>query len=183
MDSLLSVKGVRVFRPSEYEQIRSVVNDSQRAQLDGLLLSGMRYIEAQRFYDNPTWLDKKFIHLPHGASLKVKSKFSERYIRLSNAGELLMPAFLRSRPLPSKSAWNKDVKRWAVKAGVAPDMISCKSTRKTWESWLIACYPRESLIVCASQGHTTITEYQHYLNIAFSDTDKTTIQKYTSGFL
>ena len=47
--------------------------------------------------------------------------------------------------------------------------INNKSFRKTWESWLVFYYPDKSLQIALSQGYTTTTQYEHYLNIPFED--------------
>ncbi len=178
-------KGVRILRPAEYDQLRSVIKPNQQALLDGLTLTGMRYIEAQRFQENPAWLDSnaKFIHLPKGASLKVKAKFDERIIRLSNTGSLLIPSFLRGDKLPSRITWDENLKRWSAKAGLDPKGICAKTTRKTWESWLVYYYPMNAIEIQIRQGHTSKTSIQHYLDMAFVDEDKARMKRWVEGWI
>ena len=64
--------GVRILRPSEYEMLRDGPSSVQnQTRLDALLLTGLRYVEAQRFQENPDRVDKRFIHLPEGPQRKA----------------------------------------------------------------------------------------------------------------
>ncbi len=55
--------GVRILRPAEYDLLREGAKTLEnQTRLDVLLLTGLRYIEAQRLQGNPDWLDSKFIH-------------------------------------------------------------------------------------------------------------------------
>lgn len=176
-------QGVRVLRPSEYELLRAAIKPALQPRLDGLLLTGMRYIEAQRFQGDPAWLDRKFIHLPPGASLKARARFKGRIIRLSNMGEVLVPAFLRSGRLPCLQGWDENMKRWGEKAGLDPVGLSAKTTRKTWESWLVYYYPSYAIQVVLSQGHTGAVSVEHYLSMPFIDEDKKGMQKWVEGWI
>ena len=177
------LKSGRILRPAEYEQLRDVLKSDNQAQLDGLLLTGMRYVEAERFQADPSWLDKQFVNLPIGASLKKKATFKDRTIRLSNTGALLVPQFLKVKPLPLRQSWDRDLKRWAVKAGLDPVALCAKTTRKTYESWLVFCYPDRVPNIAASQGHTTLTQFKHYLNMPFTDEDKKGMLKWVDGWI
>ena len=55
-------------------------------------------------------------------------------------------------------------------------------TRKTWESWLVCCYPAMAMQIALSQGHTNITAMNHYLNLSFSPSEKEDMKKYVNGF-
>src|SRR5437016_6852512 len=79
--------GVRILRPGEYELLRDGAENVQnQTRLDALLLTGLRYVEAQRLQENPDWVDKRFIHLPEGAQRKALRQQRERWIRLSTRG-------------------------------------------------------------------------------------------------
>ncbi len=52
------------------------------------------------------------------------------------------------------------LKLWTA-LGDRPRGLSVKSTRKTWESWLVASYPDRFLLVSMSQGHTEFTALKH----------------------
>lgn len=71
----------------EYEQLwKGARSQENQTRLDALLLTGLRYVEAQRLQENPDWLDGKFVHLPEYAQKKVKRQQRERWIRLSDKG-------------------------------------------------------------------------------------------------
>ena len=183
MQAILKVFGksqVRILRPAEYEAIRLVLQPAQAIMLDGLLLTGMRYVEARRFQNHQEWLDGKFIHTP---SLKVKAKQMERWIRLSNYGQQVIPLFLKGAKLPGKATFNANLKRWAMKAGLDQVGLSAKTTRKTWESWLMFCYPERQVNVVQSQGHNTLTSTEHYINLPFVDEDRSVMKKWVEGWI
>jgi len=58
------IKGtVRILRPSEYEKLResAEILDKQ-TRLDALLLTGVRYVQAERLQEHPDWVDGRFVH-------------------------------------------------------------------------------------------------------------------------
>lgn len=171
---------VRILRPAEYETIRSGLQPAQAIMLDGLLLTGMRYVEARRFQEHPEWLEGKFIHTP---TMKVKAKQKERWIRLSNYGQQVIPLFLKGARLPGKATFNTNLKRWALKVGLDQAGLSAKTTRKTWESWLVFYYPERQINVVQSQGHDILTSIDHYLNLPFENSEKFAMQKWLEGWI
>src|SRR4030042_4736373 len=61
----------RILRPCEYKILYNAVPKKEfKTSLNALLLTGMRYIEMQRFQKHPEWFDDMFIHLPEEAVLK-----------------------------------------------------------------------------------------------------------------
>jgi len=183
MDAILKRFGksqVRILRPAEYEVIRKVVKPDQAIMLDGLLLTGMRYVEARRFQQHPEWLERTFIHVP---SLKVKAKQKERWIRLSSYAQQVIPLFLKGTKLSGKATFDKNLKRWAQKAGIDPIGLCAKTTRKTMESWLVFYYPDRIVNIMQSQGHDTLTSLEHYLNLPFDNVDKEAMKKWLDGWI
>ena len=178
--------GVRILRPEEYEALRDAIPKLyHQIMLDTALFTGMRWVELERFQKNPMWYDPSggYIYLPPEASQKKKRTMRERYVYLSSRGKAIIPLFLKlDKRLPNRITWNENLKRWSEKAGLDPVGISTKSTRKTWESWLVASYPEKILIIAMSQGHTEITAMKHYLNLPFSESDKRKIREYTAGW-
>ena len=173
-------------RPKEYEQLkRAIPLQDHRTILDILLYTGMRYVEVQRLRDHPEWYDSstRSIYLPKEASRKGKRTMRDRYVYLSAQGQAIMPYFFQlQRPMTNGRVWSLNLKRWAQAAGMDTAGISSKTTRKTWESWLCATYPRQIPIIAMSQGHTVITAIQHYLNLPFTQEDKESIRIYTAGW-
>ena len=179
--------GIRILRPSEYEAIRDAVPKMyHQIILDTALLTGMRWVELQRFSAHAEWYDSQggYIYLPPEASQKRKRRMKERYVYLSSRGKAIVPLFLKVRAkVPSRTTWNENLKRWAERAGIDPVGLSAKSTRKTWESWLVATYPDRVLLIAMSQGHTQLTAMNHYLNLPFSEEDRKRIKEYTAGWM
>lgn len=173
----------RILRPTEYEIIRDQAGDHQ-INLDALLLTGLRYEEAQLLQKNPEWFDKEsgFIHVPESKAKRQKDQM-ERFVRLSNLGKHMVPLFFKTTPLPSRWAWYKNLKRWAKKEGLDPKGIGAKITRKTWESWLIYYYPNRISDIMFSQGHTLITSIKHYQGLPFTEEEKKKIEKYVAGWI
>lgn len=177
---------IRTLRPNEYDALRMASGKrSNMVQMDTLLVTGMRYIEAQRFHEHPDWFDGNFLFLPKGAVLKVKTHQAERYVRLSRLGKEIVPKFLEVKNLPTPETWRENLERWAGKAGLDPIGLGPKTTRKTWESWLMFTYadnPTAWMTIIQSQGHTAATSLHHYLNMPFLQEDKERIKPWVEGY-
>lgn len=178
--------GVRVLRPSEYDKLKTAINDIEnQTKLDILLQTGMRYVEAQRLHSHPEWFQpgNKCIFFPKEAQQKEKRTIPERYIKLTPQATATLPYYFKNDGLPSRDTWNENLKRWARASGIGIEGISAKTTRKTWESWLAAAHPDKIELICLSQGHNTLTSIRHYIGIPFNDTDKVDIRNRVMGWL
>ena len=176
--------GVRILRPQEYKLLSSNLKPHHRIFFNTLLLTGMRYVEAQRFQDHPEWFDGEFIHLPKMAILKQKRKQMERSVRLNSLGKQIIPFFLElDKKLPTPQTWGENLKRWAKQVGLDPTHLCAKSTRKTIESWLVSTYKDRVMEIALSQGHTTVTAMRHYLNLAFTHEDILQMKEYVQGWI
>lgn len=174
---------VRILRPKEWWAIHYHLYPWERVRFEGLTFTGMRYREAQRFQDDPTWFDGDFIIMPAGSALKEKAKMKERTVHLSNKGKSLMPYFLKSKArLPTRAWWIRVLKRAAIKAKLDPIGLSVKTTRKTWESWLAMSYQHKLDFIVMSQGHDKNTSMQHYLNLPFLPEDKKAMLPFVEGW-
>lgn len=174
----------RILRPSEYEALRVGADKTEnRTLLDGCLLLGARYEECRRIQRNPEWFDGNFIHLPAEAQLKAKRTQNERWIRLSSRGKTIMPYFFEKRMLPAVQSWDEAMRLWSKKGGLDPLSVSARTLRKSYESWLIYFYPEASNLVYLSQGHTTLTSLQHYINMPFTDEDRKELRRWVEGWI
>ena len=174
---------IRTLRADEYEALRvGAGKESNQVQLDTLLLTGMRYVEVQRLHERPEWFDGNFVYLPREAVLKQERKQAERYVRLNLLGKEILPRFFEVKNIPSSETWRENLERWAGKVGLDPVGLGPKTTRKTWESWLMTVYPEHSAEIVLSQGHTAATSLHHYLNMPFLQTDKERIKVWVGGF-
>jgi len=131
--------------------------------------------------ENKDWFDGTFIHLPEAAPLKAKRKQKERWVRVSPRGSSVLQYFFTSKALPSYKTWTENLQRWAKRSGLDPIGLSPKTTRKTWESWLVSCYPERTAEIFVDQGHTTMTSLPHYLNMPFLQPDKEQMLEWTGG--
>lgn len=174
------VKDIRILTLREYEMLRSAIpKDQHRVLFDVLLITGMRYIEVCRFYQHPEWYITKrnIIHLPEEAQKKQERKQLERNIQpLTSMFSYILKDFFEGKRPPNETTWNKDLQRWAKRAGLEPYGISAKTTRKTIESWCVTGGINEST-VCLRQGHDSLTSMRHYQGLAFSDDEIRDIQK------
>ena len=179
------VNKTRILRPCEaISLIDSIPKRKHETQFKALLMSGMRYIEAQRLFEQPEWIDGQFIHLPAFAVKKTKRKQKERWVRLNPLGREVVKNFLElNTNLPTWQTWTENLRRWAEKAGLDPTGLSPKTTRKTWESWLVYHYPDKLTNIVLSQGHTVLTAIQHYINMPFTEGDKNGMREFVEGWI
>ncbi|QIB91007.1 tyrosine-type recombinase/integrase [Methanosarcina mazei] len=177
----LYTKGeIKILTPEEYQKLRAAIpKDEYKTILDVLIVTGMRYIEVCRLYDNREWYNDKrnIIHLPPEAQKKHKRTQIERTIQpLPSMWNYTMTSFFNGKKPPVESSWNRNLQRWARLAGMNPYGISAKTTRKTIESWMISSGILEST-TCLRQGHDSLTSMRHYQNLAFSDNEQNDIKK------
>jgi len=177
--------GVRIWRPSELGKlINAIPKKYSRTQFEFLLYTGMRYVEAQALKDRPDLFDGRTIHLtPDVIAQKKKCKFASRYVILSPIGRRVVSDYLDlKKALPNHTTWQENLGRWSVKAKIDPSYVSCKSTRKTWESFLIFTYPMWRDKIFTSQGHTELTALRNYVNLPFTQKDKDDMIAYVAGW-
>ena len=175
----------RILRPTEYEILRGNANPKYRVLFDTALLTGMRVVELRIFLQNPIWFDGTFIHLPRVAIKKKKATINQRWVHLSSRGRAVVEnvhQILNGTKIPSESAISRYMKRCALKGGIDGNGMNMKMFRKTWESWLIASYPDRKEEVFLSQGHTSLTALQHYVNLPFTEEDKLKMKEWTEGW-
>lgn len=186
---------VRVLRPSEYAILRG--SSDHPEALDAGLYTGMRYIELQRLRENPAWFDgTNFVYLPASAmkkdmgvritkeGKKVRRPRTQlnRWVKVNSHGAKAVAVYLESRRLPTWETWTVWIRDWAEKAGLDPEGLGPKTTRKTWESWLTFYYGTERLLeIVQSQGHTTGTSLHHYLSMPFLPKDREDMGPYVTG--
>jgi len=181
----LSRQKTRILRPWECRALISAIpKNDYKTMFKMLLFSGMRYVEGQRFQDHPEWFDGIFIHLPILAMKKKKRKQRERTVHLSAAGKEVMYAFTNmKRPIPGYTSWIEDLERWAGLADISTVELGPKTTRKTYESWLVTYFPIWTLQIAMSQGHTTDTALRHYLNLGFIERDREEMKDFVEGWI
>ena len=177
---------VRILRPAEYKMVESeILKLHHRVMLQTLLFTGMRFIELKRFQKNPKWFDGEFIKISVGAGInKQQIRMKERWVRLNPLGKMAVTNFLGLRDdLPTNQTWRENLRRWAESAGLEPDGLCPKTTRKTWESWLMFFYETKPIQILMSQGHTGEISLKHYLNMPFTAQDKMEMEEYVSGWI
>jgi len=177
--------GTRILRPNEWKALLDgCPKVDYKTILQTLLYTGMRFVELKRFQEYPSWYDGDFVHLPKEASRKKKRTQRERWVRLNNQGKMIVQYFTQlKRPVPSYQSWNENLKCWCNRANLDPEGISVKTTRKTWESWLMFFYPQQMALITLSQGHTQLISLQHYLNMPFTESDRVEIKNYVEGWV
>ena len=177
--------GTRVLRPKEWKVLlEGCPKIEYKTILQTLLYTGMRYVELQRFQRKPQWFDGEFVHLPEEATLKKARKQKERWVRLNNQGRMMVQFFISIKTtVPTYQSWNENLKCWARRAGLDDEGLSVKTTRKTWESWLMFYFPQQMPLITLSQGHTQLISLQHYLNMPFTESDRLEIKNYVEGWI
>jgi len=185
---IIENNGVRILRPWEFAAVREEAarGDKERAlQLDALTFTGMRYIEMERFHAHPEWFNGGYlIHLPKEAIKKVKIKQRSRYVRLNELGRKAVIKFLAGGQLPGRKGWDGLMRAWGRRAGIGEEAMCSKTTRKTWESWLVY-FDRKGKnwpFIMSSQGHTSETSLGHYATFPFVGKDQVEMAPYVRGW-
>lgn len=170
-----------IFRPNEVRKIiHEIPKNLNRERFEVLLYTGCRYTELQEVHGKKDRLMEKAIKIMNMKAFK-KSKF--RYVQLNNPGIRAVEYYLRAeRPLPNYVSWIDNLKRWCKNAGINPNGVGIKSTRKTWESWLVTIYPEQIERIFLSQGHSRTIALKHYLTLPFSEQDKKDMIFYVEGW-
>lgn len=186
----------RILYPSEYRAIRSHLAFKDQLRLDGLLFSGMRGVEFERFLEHPDWYkpSRRAIDLPKGSVLKRKAKQAERTVLLSNAGVQAIETLISYRrqnpddirPI-SRQAWSETLLRAARKAVAEGQIVSIegiapKMCRKSWASWLLASHGHREGSVSLSLGHDIRTMLRHYAGLGWPADAREQIKQYTAGW-
>lgn len=175
----------RVFTPSEYKAVYKAI-DSRifKKSINTALYTGMRYKELQLFADNPQWHrpDKSDIFLPR----KFTKNRKDRYVHLTPHFNELLTMYLETDGglyFPHRRSWYDNIQRWGAWAGIKDyKNLNVKTTRKTWESWLVrAGY--DAVKVMLSQGHTQTTAILYYFNLSFTKEDIAQIKQRTIGWM
>jgi len=191
-EHLIVRMGTRIFRPHEVTAlVNAIPKMDHRIRFETLLYTGCRYSEIVWLHKNPNAFDGNSILMP---SMKTAAREKERYIRLNLIGKRTVTLFLRDKKgMPAQSVWDRNLLRWTNDAGLTKDerskgrnnpwLVSSKSTRKTWESWLVTMYPNSFPQIVLSQGHTRETSMEFYLGLPFNDKDKEDMVFYTGGWL
>jgi hypothetical protein len=175
--------GVRILRPCEFKLINDKIpKQEQKDKFEALLYTGCRYTELIWLYKHPdAFQDSNTILMP---SMKPEARHKERYIRLNNNGKRAVSYFLRSKHnLPAHTGWDENLKRWCARASVDPTGVCCKTTRRTFESWLATMYPNNLQQIFLSQGHTERISMEFYMMLPFDDQDKKDIAFFVEGWL
>jgi len=172
----------RILRPSEFRKIVDAIPKNDfKEKLEVLLYTGCRYNEIRELYRHPSRYSNGVIVIP---STKKKAIHNCRYVRLNKAGQRAVAYFLRSKTnLPNYTAWVNNLKRWCEYAGVDPTGMNCKTTRKTWESWLVMKYQKQIELIFLSQGHSQMTALKFYLMVPFTEQDIKDMEYYTDGWV
>ncbi|OGM01675.1 hypothetical protein A3K72_00640 [Candidatus Woesearchaeota archaeon RBG_13_36_6] len=173
---------VRIFRPHEVTAlIRNIPKKVNIERFEALLYTGSRFSEMREVHGKMGRIDGNFIRLMNTKAL-VKEKF--RYVRLNNPGLRAVEYYMRhSKPLPTHQTWDENLKKWCKYAGLDATGVCAKSTRKTWESWLVTMYPKYITQIYLSIGHSSDTALKHYLQLPFTTTDVANMNFYTEGWI
>lgn len=193
MVNALTCNSSRVLTPSEADQMRAVISKpSSRILFDLMLYTGLRLVEVKQLKDNPNIFDqeRRTITIRSG---KVKASQLSRNVCLSDRGLVAVQEYLKNPSVPSSSTvWQQNLIRWGQRARLQhvpgeedtnnPNGLTVRTTRKSWESWLLSAYPEKLPYITLSQGHSETTSLRHYLNISFMPAEKDAIKEQVKGW-
>ena len=176
---------VRILRPWELKEFIKVIPKKEyKTMFEFLLYTGMRYVEAREVKFQPDLFDgERNIHLTPELIRKKKCKIKDRYVKLNPVGKRVAEDYFKlKKGLPNNNTWRDNLKRWADYAGIDHSYLSVKTTRKTWESYLVHTYPELRDAIFISQGHTELVALKNYVNLPFTEKDKQEMMYFVSGW-
>lgn len=195
--SALICNGQRVLTPEEVTAIQNAITKpSSRFLFDLMLYTGLRLSEVKQIVNNPAMFDSKRKIITIRSSKKEATQ-KTRNVHLCDNGMTAVKAFLNQKEMKipsSPSAWQMNLIRWCRSARIEPLAgkdpldtgnifgITVRTTRKTLESWLLTANPDRSVYVALSQGHTVLVQLQHYLNLSWTEEERTEIKELVSGW-
>ena len=152
----------------------------------------MRLTEVKQLIMNPKLFDEERKSMLI-KSTKKEAKQKTRNVILNPKGIEAVKEFLKNPYYPSSPfVWQKNLIRWCRNAHLEelqivehesnPYGITVRSTRKTWESWLIAVYREEIVMVTSSQGHKETTAIAHYIGLNFTEAEYQDICEEVEGW-
>ena len=177
-NGLVTGDGTKVLTVEEYDKFRQAIPESKRVIFEVNTITGLRYVELQRLYDNPAWyyMERNQIILPKDAQQKVKQKQIKRTIdKLPSTFQYIFKQFTEGCKPPERSSWNRDLARWSENAGISPK-VGPKTPRKTIESWMLKSGIPE-IEIYSRQGHDPITSLRHYQSLSFTDYEMRDIKR------
>ncbi len=175
----------RILRPSEILALQNVIkrNNDELTMFNSILFLGARYEECKVIQRDARCFEGSFVKVDNKKPKAIKRQGSKRNIKLSNMGKIFVGQFFYTeKRLPTIGSYNEKLKRWAHLAGIDETRISVRMLRKTWESWLFACYPEYINMIVKSQGHTEKTAMEHYVDIKFEDSDIQEMRPFVEGW-
>jgi integrase len=177
-NGLFTADGTKILTVQEYDTFINCVPEKMRAIFEISTITGLRYIELQRLYQNPQWYykERNQIILPKEAQKKKKQFLPKRTIdKLPSTFPYIFASFINGKKPPNRFTWFKDLARWSLKAGIEPK-VGPKSSRKTIESWMLKAGIPE-IEIYSRQGHDPITSMRHYQSLSFTDYELNSIKK------
>lgn len=183
VNDVITRSHTRILTPSEYAKLREQMNTKYQIVSDALLMTGLRTVEFWRM--KPEWYRaaRRVLELPIGACLKKKCQWKQRTVYLSLPACDAIEDFLRHNYKPLKENSMRDAYiRYADKAGIGSIGITTKMFRKTWVSWLVACYPERALEISGSMGHNLEVMRKNYLGLGFTPEEKEKMKVYLTGW-
>jgi len=191
--SALTCNSSRVLTPEEADRIRAIIEKpSARALYDLMLFTGLRFAEVKQLAENPGIFDQERRTITIKSGKAMASQIS-RNVCLSDKGLLAIEDYLKTPSVPkSPSVWQNNLIRCAQRARLTalpgqeqssnPTGITVRTSRKTWESWLLAAYPDKVINIVLSQGHTETTALRHYFNISWTRGERESIKAEVKGW-
>jgi integrase len=163
------------------QSYETISKDKFKKAFDTALHTGMRYRELRLFSEHPEWhrRDKYEIFLPK----KYTKTRKDRYVHLTKNFNKILTLYLKDGLYyPHPRTWYDSIRRWSKQARIKDwHNINSKTTRKTWESWLVKS-GYDSMRILLSQGHIQATAILYYINLSFTDEEIKEIKLRTSGW-
>lgn len=166
---LVTSDGTRILTAKEYDIFVDHIPNSMKSIFEISVITGLKYVELQKLYDNPQWYNKKANQI---ILLKeTKNKDDQKPLKIISKLPPIFPnifsRFINNRKPPYRSSWNKDLARWSLYANISPK-VGLKTPRKTIESWMLKAR-FNNFEIYDRLGCDSYSFYKKYQNIYFTE--------------
>lgn len=171
---MLTVNNERILIPDEiYKIFKQTINIDAHIQFMYIFSTGFRVSEYNYVLEHPDMIDydKRIIHF-NDSQWDAGRRFRDREIYLSRTDMNNVILFIKLKKTMNTQSYqlNRNLKAWAIKAGLNPEEMDSQTLRRSRLAWLLTLFPQFDTKIAASMDF--YKELEPYKSIPFSKSDK-----------